>query len=206
MSRSRWALIAAGTLVFVAVASQILIPAIGAQRIESRLTANGGSADVTLAAIPAARLLFGDGERFQVTASGLDLQFEQRTNVLGRLDGFSIVDVKIAGSKAGPFQVSNFSLTRTAPGPYHLLTDATTSPADLVAAGVQHFQLPGSSLLDEILGQFIGPDDTPIPIHLDLQMTSDSGRVQVISGGGTVAGLPTGPLAELITQAVVIQL
>ena len=37
-------------------------------------------------------------------------------------------------------------------------------------------------------------------------MTSDGGRIEVIDGGGTVAGLPTGPLAELITSAIVIQL
>ena len=28
----------------------------------------------------------------------------------------------------------------------------------------------------------------------------------VVSGGGTVAGLPTGPLAELLTNAIVVQL
>jgi hypothetical protein len=37
-------------------------------------------------------------------------------------------------------------------------------------------------------------------------LQSDDGRIVVVSGGGTVAGIPTGPLAELITSAIVIQL
>jgi hypothetical protein len=39
-----------------------------------------------------------------------------------------------------------------------------------------------------------------------MELTSEDGRIQVVSGGGTVAGVPTGPLAELITSAVVIRL
>ena len=57
-----------------------------------------------------------------------------------------------------------------------------------------------------ILGQFFGPQDTPVRFVLDMPLTSETGRVQVVSGGGTVAGVPTGSLAELITSAIVIQL
>jgi hypothetical protein len=39
-----------------------------------------------------------------------------------------------------------------------------------------------------------------------MQLTSDGGRIQVLSGGGTLAGFPTGPLAELLTSAIVVQL
>ena len=39
-----------------------------------------------------------------------------------------------------------------------------------------------------------------------MELTSDDGRVRVVSGGGTVAGVPTGPLAELLTSAIVVQL
>ena len=37
-------------------------------------------------------------------------------------------------------------------------------------------------------------------------LSSDDGRITVVSGTGTVAGLPTGPLAELITSLVVVRL
>ena len=41
---------------------------------------------------------------------------------------------------------------------------------------------------------------------IDLEVTSEDGRVRVVSGGGTVAGFETGPLAQLITSAIVVQL
>jgi hypothetical protein len=37
-------------------------------------------------------------------------------------------------------------------------------------------------------------------------MESDDGRIRVTEGGGTVAGVATGPLAELITAAIVVRL
>ena len=39
-----------------------------------------------------------------------------------------------------------------------------------------------------------------------MELTTDGGRVEVVSGGGNVGGVPTGPLAELITSAVVVRL
>ena len=39
-----------------------------------------------------------------------------------------------------------------------------------------------------------------------MQLTSDDGRVLVTSGDGTVGGLPAGPLAELLTAAIVVRL
>jgi hypothetical protein len=38
-----------------------------------------------------------------------------------------------------------------------------------------------------------------------MELRSDGGRIVVVSGGGTVAGMPTGPLAELITSAVALR-
>jgi hypothetical protein len=46
----------------------------------------------------------------------------------------------------------------------------------------------------------------PIPIDLRMALRSDGGRAVVVSGGGTVAGIPTGPLAELITAAISVRL
>ncbi len=57
-------------------------------RIEDRLTDGGGTADVSLHAFPAARLLFGDGTKLSVTGSGLDLGLQQQSNVFDKLDGF----------------------------------------------------------------------------------------------------------------------
>src|SRR5215208_6940700 len=117
MSRSAWGLTVAGIVVFLLVAGQILIPDIGERRVQERLTEGGGTADVTLGAVPAARLLFSDGERFEVTARDLDLDVDPDDRVFDNLDGFSIVDVSIADSHAGPFELASFELQRDGEGP-----------------------------------------------------------------------------------------
>ena len=68
-------------------------------------------------------------------------------------------------------------------------------------------ELPGESLADVIFGGLLDDvDETTVPVELDLEVTSEDGRVRVVSGGGTVAGFETGPLAQLITSAIVVQL
>jgi len=206
MSRSRWGLAAAGAVVFVLVAAQILIPSLGERKVENRLTEGGGEAEVTLGAFPAERLLFGDGERFEVDARDLDLGLDRDERVFERLDGFSIVRVSIADSTAGPFELSSFELSRDGDGPYRLTTDATTTPTALVDYGVEGLDLPGGGLADQVLGLFGIDTNVTVPVKLDMQLDSEDGRVRVVSGGGTVAGLPTGSLAELLTAAIVVRL
>jgi hypothetical protein len=203
----RWGIIVVGVAVFVLVASQVLIPSLGERRVEARLTEGGGSADVTLGAFPAARLLFSDGERFEVDANDLDLDLDEEVEVFDRLDGFSIVDVSIENSIAGPFELETFRLSRDGEGAYRLVTSGATTAGGLAEAGLEAVQLPGGSLADLLLDELLGDaDDAAVPVELDLELTSDDGRVRVVSGGGTVAGFETGPLAELITSAIVVQL
>lgn len=206
MSRSKWGLAVAGAVVFLLVAGQILIPDIGERRVEERLTEGGGTADVTLGAVPAVRLLFADGERFEVTARDLDLDLDRDERVFENLDGFAIVDVSIANSHAGPFDLTSFQLERDGEGPYRLVATGTTTPEELVDYGIDDLSLPGGSIADSFL-ELLGIDTTVnLPIDLDMELTSDDGRIRVVSGGGEVAGVPTGPLAELLTSAIVVQL
>ena len=205
MSRSRWGLAAASVIVFLLVAGQILIPSIGERKVEDRLTEGGGTADVTLGAFPAARLLFGDGERCEGEARE-HAHGHGPERVFDRLDGFSIVDVSISNSTAGPFELTDFELNRNGEGPYTLTTDATTTPTALVDYGVEGLDLPGGGLADLALGFFGIDTNVMVPVKLDMQLTSENGRIQVVSGGGTVAGVPTGSLAELLTAAIVVKL
>lgn len=203
----RWGILVAGVAIFVVVASQILVPSLGERRVEDRLTERGGSAEVTLGAFPAARLLFSDGERFEVEARDLDLALDQEARVFDRLDGFSLVEVSIEDSVAGPFELDSFRLSREGGGPYRLVSSGVTTVSGLVDAGFDTVELPGESLADLILNQLFGEaDDAKVPVELDAELTSEDGRVRVVSGGGTVAGFETGPLAELISSAIVVQL
>lgn len=202
---TRWG-IAAAVLVFCLVASQLLVPALGERQVERHLTANGGTAEVKLGAVPALRLLFDDGERFEVTASQLELDLDRSERVFERLDGFGIVDVSIADSTAGPIRLDRFELSRDGPGPYRLVAAGAASAAGLAEFGLEAVDVPGESLFDALSEPLVGESDTELPIELDMSLTSEDGRVRVVDGGGEVGGVPAGPLAELLTAAIVVRL
>jgi hypothetical protein len=200
---SRWGLAVAGVVVFALVTSQVLIPPLGESRVSERLEEGGGTAEVTLGAVPALRLLFGDGERFEVRAHGLDLPLDRDLRVFDRLDGFGIVDVAIANSHAGPFELSSFTLTRQGSGPYHMVTRGETTAAELVDYGIDGIALPGTGLLESLGELIFGPSHEAIPVSLDMRFASDDGVVRVVSGSSTVAGIPAGPVGAMITSAIV---
>jgi hypothetical protein len=187
------------------VVAQLVVPGIGERQIEDRLTENGGSADVSLAATPAVRLLLGDGDRLEVRGSDLELDLTEDVQVFDRLDGFDEVEVGLADFRAGPFDVRSFELTRRGGEPYALTSTSSTTAADLVDYGAGALGLVGGPLLRFLTGQApLG--SRPIPIRLDMGMESEDGRIRVVSGGGTVGGYPAGPLAQLITAAIVVRL
>lgn len=205
----RWGIIAAGAVIFCLVASQILIPNLGERRLEDRLTGDGGQAEATMGAFPAARLLFSDGERFELDARDLDLDLDREPggSVLERLDGFAMVEITIEDSRAGPFELESFELSRDHDGPYRLLSSGETTATALADYGLEAVEVPGESLADLILGELLGEDaEGAVPVELDLELRSEGGGVEVVSGDGAVAGFETGPLAELLTKGIVVQL
>ena len=195
------ALVLAGLL----VAAQLALPGYTANRIDDRLTEGGGQVDVSVDSFPAVRLVFGDGDHLSVSGGGLDLPLNQGEDVFDRLDGFGEVDVHLADFHAGPFEVSTFALTRDGSEPYRVITHSTTTGAELVHYGADEVGLPGGGILQYLTGQTEAGSKT-IPIQLNMGLESDDGRIRVVSGGGTVAGYPAGPLAELITAAIVVRL
>jgi hypothetical protein len=201
----RVAVIVAVVLLVLVVVAQFALPPLAERRVEDRLTEGGGAAEVSIDALPAALLLFGDGDEIEVRGSGLDLDLDDDPEVLEPLDGFDRVDVTLEDFRAGPFDVAGFELSRDGSGPYSLLSSSTTTAAELAGYGADQLGLGGGALL-EFFATGVDAAQRPIPIELDLEMESDDGRVRVVSGGGTVAGSPTGPLAELITSAIVVRL
>jgi hypothetical protein len=193
-------------LAVAAIAAQLVVPGIGERQIEDRLTENGGSADVVLSATPAARLLLGDGDRIEVRGSDLALDLvTDDPQVFDRLDGFDEVEVDLVDFRAGPFVVGSFQLTREGQGPYSLRSTSATTAADLVDYGAGALGLAGGPLLRFFAGRApLGA--RPIPLSVDMEMESDDGRIRVVSGSGTVAGYPTGPLAQFITAAILVRL
>jgi len=202
----RIAAIAGAAIVLVLLLSQIFLPGIGEGAIEDRLTENGGIAHASLSAKPAARLLWGAGDRIAIDANGLELEVttEEDPVVLDDLDRFGEVEIVMRDTQVGPVELDNFILTRDGDEPYSLEATGTSSVSDLAEFGAEAFDVPGSDLLGGILNVATGGTD--IDVDLDMQIASDDGRVRVVEGGGEIAGIPTGPLAAFITSAVVIEL
>jgi hypothetical protein len=192
-------------LVVVLVASQIFLPGIGEGLIEDRLTENGGIAEASLGATPAARLLWGDGDRVEIDATGLELDVTTEADpvVLDDLDRFGDVQIVMRDSEVGPVELDDFILTREGDGPYLLEASGSSSPSALAEFGAETFELPGSDILGGIIGVATGGQD--VDVELDMEIESDGGRVRVVDGGGEVAGFPTGPLAAIITSAIKIE-
>lgn len=195
-----WWTIAAAIVLVVLVVSQFAIPGLAASAVEDRLTEAGGDADVSVSALPAARLLFDDGDRLEIDASGLDLELNEDQDVFDRLEGFGEVEVAITDFTAGPISIRTFELARDGSAPYRLVSRGKASPADMVELGAESLGLPGGGLAG------LAFDDRQVPVVLDMELTSENGEVQVVSGEGTIAGVPTGAIGELVAETIVSQL
>jgi hypothetical protein len=201
----RIAIVALAAVVALLAVAQLVVPPWAESRIEDRLTEGGGSADASVEAFPAAALIVGDGDSLEVTGSELELDVDPEEKVFDRLDGFDTVDIALSDFRAGPFDVDAFALTRDGSGTYSMQAQLTTTGSALLQYGAERLGVPGSSLFPLITGDN-EEANAPIPVDLDMELESDDGRIMVTGGTGEVAGYPAGPLAELITSAIVVQI
>src|SRR4051794_19041928 len=191
----RVATLATVTVAVLVVVAQFALPPLLAGQVESRLTANGGSADVELHAIPSLRLLFTEGDSARVRARGIDLPLANpNSDVLGQLDGFDAVDVRVTDSRAGPVRVDELTLARDGDRPYR-----TTIKGSITAADVATFV---GGFLGGLAGGALPFGDDAVPIDLQATVRSEDGRPRAVTVHGEVAGVPAGPLVEALAQAL----
>jgi hypothetical protein len=193
-------------LLVVLVASQFAIPAYLEHRVASRLTDHGGSARVELAAVPALQLLFGHGHNLDIRAQGLSVDLQQgqqgQQDVFSRLDAFDRVNVEVTGSRAGPFRIGSFRVRRSAPHTYLLAVagDGTAGDVARYAGG----QLAGGfgQALAGLAAAALGDSGRAIPFDASMQITDVGGTPRAANVTGDVAGLPAGPLAQIVANAL----
>ena len=198
----RWVLAVLAVIAIALVATQIFLPGAAESDVEDRLTRDGGTASVTIDAVPALRLLFDDGDKIEVRAEEVEIPLE---DIQGRsfkeLDGFDEVDVRLARSTVGPFFAEEVTIQRPeGEALYAFNFDGTTS-----AAQVSDFALAGlPPLLRSALTALAGrAGERELPISLDVDLRSEGGRARVVGGGGTFAGLPLGGFALGIAGAII---
>ena len=195
-------------LVLLVLASQLIIPPLVENGVEERLTEDGGRADVSLRAFPAFRLLFSDGGLAEIEGSGIRVPLERTENVLERLDGFSEVRVHLDDVTAGPLDLSSFDVTRARDEPdYDAHISGTASPRELAAFFGSEAGGALGGLLGDLAGATLpGGGSTPVPLELDVRLLSRDGRAETVSATGAVAGVPAGPLADVVVEAVLSRL
>lgn len=198
----KWVLIAAVLVGLIFGLSQVIIPNKAESDTKDRLTKEGGSASVTITAFPAFRLLFNHGEKLEVRARDITIPINDlRSGSFKKLDGFNHVLVRLTSSTVGPFNTDAMLLTRgEGEKLYHFTYGGSTSVTQLAELALGALPLQLRSLVETLTGR---PGREPIPIRLNAQLESNKGKINLVSGGGTVAGLPLGGLALSIAGAVI---
>jgi hypothetical protein len=195
-------------VIVVLVVAQIVLPPLLAGKVEDRLTKRGGSASVDLDAVPALRLLAHEGDRFSLNGERLDFPLDQRSGVFDKLDGFDSVRVRLHDVSAGPFTVARFALTRDDGASTYKITANGSSTISRVSSYLTSGLPPllGSLLAGATRGVTGPAADRRVPFTLDAELKSQSGEPELVRGTGSVAGIPTGPFASLLAQAIVSRL
>ena len=197
------------TVVLLLLVGQVALPPYLSGRVEERLREGGGNADVSLSAIPSYALLAGRGSRFEADGSGLQLDPDsERERPFDRLDGFDEVSIDFRDSRSGPLRIEELTLARDGDdSPYELDVRASAKPRELAAdlgsrAGGALGGLAGGLAARALPGEgFVA-----VPVDVHAVITSVDGRVSVAEADGEVAGLPSGPLTEIVLAAVLDRL
>jgi hypothetical protein len=199
----RLAVVLLGLLVVVVLAGQLFLPSVAEHRVQDRLERHGGTAHVSLSALPAMRLLFGDGDSLTVKGSGLDLTPQERHDSLEHLDGFDKVSVELDRLVSGPLHVSSFTLERGDGERYYRMRMRGTTSAQEVGAFLGS-EAGGAfgGLLGGLAGGSLPGGGAEVPVKVKATIASNGGDVLVRRASGSVAGIPADPLVEIVVAAV----
>ncbi|HZO58868.1 MAG TPA: hypothetical protein VFB51_04160 [Solirubrobacterales bacterium] len=201
----RWVILGAVVTGLAFGITQGVIPGQAEKKVRDRLTKNGGTADVSIRAIPAIRLLFDDGDELDVEAHGIAIPAtDLRGGSFKELDGFDEMRFDMVRSEVGPFTADRVLMSRDeGEETYDFMFRGSTSAGQLADFALGSFPPILRSLVETLGGR---PADAEIPIRLDAELRSVDGRAELVRGSGTVAGLPLGGIALPIAGAIISRL
>jgi hypothetical protein len=197
--RVRWVTLGAAVLLAALGLGQLLLPPYVERRVESRLERQGGEASVSVRSFPAVRLLSADGSSLRIRGRDLGIPLPQSSGALERLDGFSRVDVRLRRVRSGPFRTKSFSLYRRGSAPYRLRLRSSASAGGLASFAGSRLGPLGAIAGNLARGALPGGR---LPLQIDARFATEDGGVRVVSGGGSVAGIPIDPLIGLFGGAI----
>jgi len=196
-------------LVIVAIAAQLVLPRYLSGRTEERLEEGGGSSKVTLRAFPALTLVTGRGGSIEISGTGLSFDLDdRREQPFERLDGFERVEVALDDLEAGPLALDRFELDRDGRHEAYALTvRGSATPRELAGElGAQAGGALGGLFGSLASGLLPGGGSQSVPLELTATVDSDEGATNVRNATGSVAGVPAGPLTEVVISAVLDRL
>lgn len=190
-------------LVVLLIASQFAIPPYVEHRVAGRLTEHGGHASVHLSAFPALGLLLGSGGKLTITARGLSVDLTPgQDEVFKRLDDFSRVNIAISQSRAGPFAIGNFDVLRIGDHAYRVRMAGNGTAGDVARyAGAQLAGGFGQALAG-LAASALGGFDRPLPFDAMMRIDTSAGHPIASDVVGSVDGVPAGPLAQVVANAL----
>ena len=190
-------------LAAVLIVSQFVLPPIAENRLEGSVTEHGGTAKADLSAIPALELLFKHGDKLALTASNLSVDLERnQQDVFKQLDNFGQVDITITDSRAGPFSVKNFHVKKTGQNTYDVALAGDGTAGDVARYAGSRLGGGFGQALAGLATSALGGFDTPIPFDATLQVDSSGSTPTAQNVEGQIAGLPAGPLAQVVANAL----
>jgi hypothetical protein len=190
-------------LVAVLVISQFALPPYLERRVEHRLTEHGGTAAVDLGAFPSLRLLFGHGGDLHVRAQGLSVDLENgQEDVFKQLDDFGDVTIAASGSRAGPFTVRAFAVQRRASHSYDVAVSGDGTSGDVARYAGARLGGGFGQALAGLAAAALGDSGRAIPFNARMNIDTSAGTPAARNVTGDVAGLPAGPLAQVVANAL----
>jgi hypothetical protein len=190
-------------LLALLVVLQFALPPYAEHRVASRLTEHGGEADVNLSAFPALRLVFGSGGGLSIDASGLSVDLSPgQDDVFKQLDDFSDVNVDVRDSRAGPFTIGGFRVQRTASHVYDVAVAGDGTAGDVARYAGSRLGGGLGQALAGLAASALGGFDRPVPFDARMEIVSDGDVPRARNVEGSVAGLPAGPLTQVVANAL----
>jgi hypothetical protein len=190
-------------LVLLLVISQFALPPYAEHKVADRLTEHGGQADVKLSAFPALRLLFGHGGELEIAASRLSVDLGPgQEDVFRQLDDFSDVKIDVRDSRAGPFSVSGFLVQRSASHTYEVAISGDGTAGDVARYAADRLGGGFGQALAGLATSALGGFGQRIPFDARMQIVTSEGLPRARNVEGSVAGLPAGPLAQVVANAL----
>jgi hypothetical protein len=189
-------------LLVLLVVAQVALPPFAEHKVAGRLTKHGGQADVELSAFPAFRLLWGGG-KLEIVASRLAVDLDPTENdAFKQLDDFSDVTIDVRDSRAGPFGIDRFHVHRVAPRTYNVAISGNGTAGDVARYAGSRLGGGFGQVLAGLASSALGGFERPIPFDARMRIVTSSGAPQAQDVEGSVAGLPAGPLAQVVANAL----